>query len=195
MKNGRSLVALATELERQLASKRDMIVPTGLMHHETAADGSTRIRVEKEVVIDAPVPRYATAGDRLLLPVRVRNSGADTLNSKIIVSAEGESPLGPSALPVAAHDAAELSVPLLLTRPQDGKVLIGLESAAGVPLDAVRRPLTVLAQARRVRRTEDLLVRGTGTLTLEVPPAAAPRDGAEVTVQLGLALFEISDSA
>ena len=46
MKNGRSLVALATELERQLASKRDMIVPTGLMHHETAADGSTRIRVE-----------------------------------------------------------------------------------------------------------------------------------------------------
>ena len=23
-----------------------MIVPTGLMHHETAADGSTRIRVE-----------------------------------------------------------------------------------------------------------------------------------------------------
>ena len=35
MKNGRSLVALATELERQLASKRDMIVPTGLMHHET----------------------------------------------------------------------------------------------------------------------------------------------------------------
>jgi len=46
MKTGRSLVALATELERQLASKRDMIVPTGLMHHETAADGSTRIRVE-----------------------------------------------------------------------------------------------------------------------------------------------------
>ena len=46
MKNGRSLVALATELQRQLASKRDMIVPTGLMHHETAADGSTRIRVE-----------------------------------------------------------------------------------------------------------------------------------------------------
>ena len=46
MKNGRSLVALATELERQLASKRDMIVPTGLMHHETAADGRTRIRVE-----------------------------------------------------------------------------------------------------------------------------------------------------
>ena len=47
MKNGRSLVALATELERQLASKRDMIVPTGLMHHEllpTAAPASASRR-------------------------------------------------------------------------------------------------------------------------------------------------------
>ena len=155
---------------------------------------STRIRVEKEVVVDAPVPRYATAGDRLLLPVRVRNSGSEVLDAKIVVSAEGDSPLARSGLAVAAHDAAELSVPLLLTRPQDGKILIGLESAAGVPLDAVRRPLTVLAQARRVRRTEDLLVRGTGTLTLEVPQAAVPREGAEVIVQLGLALFELSDN-
>ena len=46
MKNGRSLVDLAHELERQLATKRDMIVPTGLMHHETASDGTTSIRVE-----------------------------------------------------------------------------------------------------------------------------------------------------
>jgi len=155
---------------------------------------STRLRVEKEVVIDAPVPRYATAGDRLLLPVRVRNSGPEALNAKIVVSAEGDSPLARSGLSVAAHDAAELSVPLLLTRPRDGKVLIGLESAAGAPLDAVRRPLAVLAQARRVRRTEDLLVRGTGTLTLEVPQTAVPREGAEVTVQIGLALFELGDN-
>ena len=46
MKNGRSLVDLARELERQLATKRDMIVPTGLMRHETASDGTTSIRVE-----------------------------------------------------------------------------------------------------------------------------------------------------
>jgi len=105
----------------------------------------------------------------------------------------GESPLQRDGLAVAANDAAELSVPLQLTRPLDGKVLIGLQSAAGVPLDAVRRPLTVLAGARRVRQTEDMLVRGTGTLTLEVPAAAVPREGAEVTVQLGLALFEVSD--
>ena len=46
MKNGRSLVDIARELGRQLDTKRDMIVPTGLMHHETTGDGSTSIRVE-----------------------------------------------------------------------------------------------------------------------------------------------------
>jgi hypothetical protein len=46
MRTGRSLVALATELQRQLATKRDMIVPTGLMQHQTTADGSTSIRVD-----------------------------------------------------------------------------------------------------------------------------------------------------
>lgn len=46
MKDGRSLVDIARELGRQLDTKRDMIVPTGLMHHETAGDGTTSIRVE-----------------------------------------------------------------------------------------------------------------------------------------------------
>ena len=45
MKNGRSLIDVARELERQIATKRDMIVPTALMHHETASDGTTSIRV------------------------------------------------------------------------------------------------------------------------------------------------------
>ncbi|WP_136415978.1 DUF932 domain-containing protein [Herbaspirillum sp. ST 5-3] len=40
MKNGRSLVNLATELERQLTTKKDMIVPASLMHHQTRDDGS-----------------------------------------------------------------------------------------------------------------------------------------------------------
>lgn len=150
---------------------------------------SARLRVDKEVVVDAPVPTYATAGDCVLLPVRVRNSGNQALMAKIVVSQEGTGPPQYGELPVPAGDAAQLSVPLLLTSPVEGKVLVGLQSAAGVPLDAVRRPLTVLAAARRVRHSEDLLVRGAGTLTLEVPPAAVPRDGAEITVQIGLALF------
>lgn len=44
MKNGRTLVQLAEELQRQLASKRDMIVPTLLMNHQTE-DGETSIAI------------------------------------------------------------------------------------------------------------------------------------------------------
>lgn len=46
MKYGRSLVDLANELERQLSTKIDMIVPTPLMHHETDADGTTSVTIE-----------------------------------------------------------------------------------------------------------------------------------------------------
>lgn len=46
MKYGRSLTSLAEELERQLSTKVDMIVPTPLMHHQTASGGTTSIKVE-----------------------------------------------------------------------------------------------------------------------------------------------------
>ena len=46
MKYGRSLTSLAEELERQLKTKLDMIVPTPLMHHLTASGGATSITVE-----------------------------------------------------------------------------------------------------------------------------------------------------
>lgn len=46
MKYGRSLIDLANELERQLATKVDMIVPTQLMHHQTMAGGGTSVTIE-----------------------------------------------------------------------------------------------------------------------------------------------------
>lgn len=46
MKQGRSLVGLIDELERQLKTKVDMIVPTTLMQHATARDGSTSLMIE-----------------------------------------------------------------------------------------------------------------------------------------------------
>lgn len=46
MKYGRSLIDLANELERQLATKVDMIVPTQLMHHQTIAGGGTSVTIE-----------------------------------------------------------------------------------------------------------------------------------------------------
>ena len=46
MKSGRSLVSLAQELTRQLATKKDMIVPSSLLRHATAA-GEIRLSVEE----------------------------------------------------------------------------------------------------------------------------------------------------
>ena len=47
MKSGRTLVSLAQELERQLASKKDLVVPTALMRHDTDDMGTTRLVVEE----------------------------------------------------------------------------------------------------------------------------------------------------
>ena len=47
MKNGRSLVSLAQELERQLHSKKDLVVPSTLVRHATDDLGSTRLVIEE----------------------------------------------------------------------------------------------------------------------------------------------------
>ena len=47
MKSGRTLVSLAQELERQLHSKKDLIVPSQLVHHSTGDDGQTQIIVNE----------------------------------------------------------------------------------------------------------------------------------------------------
>lgn len=46
MKQGRTLHGLVDELERQLKTKVDMIVPTPLMQHLTAPNGATSLRIE-----------------------------------------------------------------------------------------------------------------------------------------------------
>ena len=47
MRSGRSLVSLAQELERQLASKKDLVVPSSLLRHDTDDTGNTRIVIEE----------------------------------------------------------------------------------------------------------------------------------------------------
>jgi len=47
MKNGRSLVSLAQELERQLGSKKDLVVPSQLLRHATNDDGNTGLVIEE----------------------------------------------------------------------------------------------------------------------------------------------------
>ena len=47
MKSGRTLVSLAQELERQLASKKDLVVSSSLLHHDTDDAGETAIGIEE----------------------------------------------------------------------------------------------------------------------------------------------------
>jgi hypothetical protein len=47
MKSGRSLVSLAQELQRQLGSKKDLVVSSSLLRHDTDDTGDTRLVIEE----------------------------------------------------------------------------------------------------------------------------------------------------
>lgn len=47
MKSGRSLVDLAKELERQLSTKKDMVVPPSLMHYRTSEQGVSSVDISE----------------------------------------------------------------------------------------------------------------------------------------------------
>jgi hypothetical protein len=47
MKTGRTLTQLAMELERQLATKKDLIVPATLMRHRTSGGGECRLAIDE----------------------------------------------------------------------------------------------------------------------------------------------------
>src|SRR6202171_2641938 len=48
MKSGRSLVELAQELERQLATKKDMVVPSSLMLYRTSEQGVSSVDIDEQ---------------------------------------------------------------------------------------------------------------------------------------------------
>ena len=48
MKSGRSLVDLAQELERQLATKKDMVVPSSLMLYRTSEQGVSSVDIDEQ---------------------------------------------------------------------------------------------------------------------------------------------------
>jgi len=50
MKSGRSLVDLAKELERQLATKKDMVVPSSLMRYRTSEQGASSVDIDEHAV-------------------------------------------------------------------------------------------------------------------------------------------------
>ncbi|MBN8616627.1 MAG: hypothetical protein J0L92_38935, partial [Deltaproteobacteria bacterium] len=151
----------------------------------------TRIEVEREVVVEAPIPEIARSDDAIALPVRVSNHGrtARTLVVSVLESPElgiegGEL----RTIEVGAGDAGVTAFIVRPTREGAGHVRVAVATPEGEALDAIQMPLEVVRRARRVRRTVEMLAVGRGVLTLEIPSDATSRTG-ELEVHVGEGLI------
>ncbi len=178
-----------------------------------SADGWTwstkmKIRVDKETVIDAPVPTYATVGDVIRLPVRIGNRSSSDRRLDVAVFAPGkqDAPMAErKGVLVPGKDAVVEVVDLKLTTATKGSITVGVRSPQGVALDAVRRPITVQRAARRVRKSVDILAGATkagskaegkaDVLRLSVDERAIEREGSQVLIRVGAGLFELAPKA
>ena len=69
MKNGRSLIDLAHELERQLPTKKDLLVPSSLMRYQTDERGNcidAKLHERSPNRIRAAVAHYVPSRARLV---------------------------------------------------------------------------------------------------------------------------------
>lgn len=158
------------------------------------SSGRTALRVEQEAEIDAPVPEMAIVGDVVRMPVRVVNRGTEVLRVRFDVSAEGDVgvTLGEtSALEIAGGEAGNAILEVRPTRAGTGALVINVrrDGGDGAGLDAVRRPITVVQDARVVRDESETLVESQGELSLEVPDTATARGPAEIRLRVAGAIF------
>lgn len=153
----------------------------------------SRLRVDQEAMVDAPVPPFATTGDRLRLPVRIANRTNDAIPARIEVEAEGDLSLdAPETIEVEipARDAIESIIEVRPSAVGEGTLLIrAVRADNGRGLDAVRRPLTVLADVRLVREDREVLVEAGESIRIQVPQQASPRGPGQLRVAVGGDLF------
>ncbi len=153
--------------------------------------GEGRLSVDQRALVDAPVPEYATVGDQLRVPVRVENRTDAELTVRIVVEAEGElsiAPIAPIEVTLPARGARESIVEVELREPGEGSLVVSIESG-GEGVDAVRRPLRVLADARTARDRRVVLVDGATDLHVEVPAEASERGPGQLRLSVGARLF------
>ncbi|MBX3271520.1 MAG: hypothetical protein KF729_14740 [Sandaracinaceae bacterium] len=159
--------------------------------------GSTRIEVDREIVVSAPVPEAAHAGDRIGLPVRVSNHGATARELEVRVGgvpALGIAPSPAQRLRLDPGEARAIEVELAPEQNGEGSIEIVVATPEGEALDAVRLPMRVVDVARWVERTERRLGAGRVAFAMEVPAGADPRGGS-IEVGAGARLFEPSRTA
>ncbi len=152
---------------------------------------STRIEVDRDVVVTAPVPAVAHRGDRIALPVRVSNRGETERRLEVRVAgieALGIADAPAQALTVGPGDARAVEVELAPSRLGEGQLAIAVVDPSGAALDAIRLPLRVVEVARRVGVEEERIAAGEVAVELAVPAGADPREGA-IDLAVGTSLF------
>lgn len=154
--------------------------------------GRGDVRVDQDAMVDAPVPEMATVGDEIRLPVRVQNRTAGNLSARVEVTTEGDLSLDIAAaerVDAGPRDAAEAVMVVRATRPGSGFVIVRALLPDGTPLDAVRRPLVVVEDARLVRARRLELVQGGDSLRYSVPVGASAHGPGEVRLSVAGAMF------
>jgi hypothetical protein len=153
--------------------------------------GRASVRVDQDAMIDAPIPLAAVIGDRIRVPVRLQNRTAEPIRARIEVALEGDAgidlpPL--DAIDVAGGQGAETILELAPRSAGVGAIVIRALREDGTALDAVRRPIRVIEDARRVRERRDELVRDGDVITIDVPARALARGPAQLRVAVAGAI-------
>lgn len=158
-----------------------------------------RLRVDQELLVDAPLPDSASVGDELQLPLRIANRTSRPRTIRLRLSAEddlGLEAIDTPAVEVPPRDAVEVPVTLRFRQVAEGAITIRAFENGDRQVDAVRRSIAVRADRRRASESTEGVIDGSGSLTLTVPEGATPVGTNRLTVAVGPEIFirEMSDS-
>lgn len=154
--------------------------------------GSVQLRVDMELMVDAPVPSVVTVGDDLRLPLRVANR--TKTDRTVWLHVEGSDalelrPIQTGPVKVPARDAIDVPVVVSLRRAAKGQLTIAARTKAGAQLDAVTRPMIVRQDKRRALHGSEDIFRGRGTISTTVPEGATPLVKNRISVIVGPTIF------
>ncbi len=155
----------------------------------------TRIEVDRDIVVDAPIPTTAHRGDVVRLPLRISNRGEES--RELVLRLLGDEGLGvpdsaPHRLTLAPGDAQVVPVDVTLERVGEGHLTVVATTPDGEAVDAVRRPIEVIALSRRVTVAEEAVGDTEASVSFDVPAGADAR-GASLFVAAGPTVFGVSD--
>ncbi|UJR86142.1 MG2 domain-containing protein [Sandaracinus amylolyticus] len=153
--------------------------------------GRGRVRVDQEAMVDAPVPPAARLGDVMRLPVRVQNRTTEPLRARFEITIEGAAgldvePLAPIEIPPG--DSREAIAVVRASGVGEGAIVVRALREDGTALDAVRRPIAVIEDARRVVEQRRELVGSGDEITIDVPARALQRGPGQLRVAVGGAI-------